>query len=90
MVLAPEAARRAAGERWLGGCSWPELTRVPACTTPMLPDGIRPAALLTVREQPRPGARDTLEFFRTECVGLKVTSADDPRTAAVIARRVVL
>ncbi|AXJ11716.1 ATPase [Arthrobacter sp. PM3] len=55
-----------------------------------LPASLRPVALLTFREQPRSDARDTLEFFRNEGVGLKIISGDDPRTVAAIARRVGL
>ena len=55
-----------------------------------LPTGLRPVALLTFREQPRSDARETLEFFRAEGVGLKIISGDDPRTVAAIARRVGL
>ncbi|WP_261382557.1 HAD-IC family P-type ATPase [Arthrobacter sp. UKPF54-2] len=55
-----------------------------------LPTGLRPVALLTFREQPRSDARETLEFFRTEGVEVKIISGDDPRTVAAIARRVGL
>ncbi|WP_244208518.1 HAD-IC family P-type ATPase [Arthrobacter oryzae] len=55
-----------------------------------LPASLRPVALLTFREQPRSDARETLEFFRAEDVGLKIISGDDPRTVAAIARRVGL
>lgn len=55
-----------------------------------LPATLRPVALLTFREQPRSDARETLEFFRAEGVGLKIISGDDPRTVAAIARRVGL
>ncbi|WP_346960962.1 HAD-IC family P-type ATPase [uncultured Arthrobacter sp.] len=58
--------------------------------TATLPDGLRPVALLTFREQPRTDARETLEFFRAEGVELKIISGDDPRTVAAIARRVGL
>ena len=58
--------------------------------TPTLPLGLRPVALLTFREQTRTDARDTLEFFRSEGVELKIISGDDPRTVAAIARRVGL
>lgn len=58
--------------------------------TPELPEGLRPVALLTFREQPRPDARQTLEFFAAEGVTLKIISGDDPRTVAAIARRVGL
>ena len=55
-----------------------------------LPGSLHPVALLTFREQPRSDARETLKFFRTEGVGLKIISGDDPRTVAAIARRVGL
>ena len=55
-----------------------------------LPAALRPVALLTFREQPRSDARETLEFFRSEGVRLKIISGDDPRTVAAIARRVGL
>jgi len=55
-----------------------------------LPASLHPVALLTFREQPRSDARQTLKFFRTEGVGLKIISGDDPRTVAAIARRVGL
>jgi cation-transporting ATPase E len=55
-----------------------------------LPTALRPVALLTFREQPRSDARETLDFFRAEGVGMKIISGDDPRTVAAIARRVGL
>lgn len=58
--------------------------------SPALPDALRPVALLTFQEQIRPDARQTLEYFRAEGVGVKIISGDDPRTVAAIARRVGL
>jgi cation-transporting ATPase E len=55
-----------------------------------LPGTLSPVALLTFREQPRSDARETLNFFRVEGVGVKIISGDDPRTVAAIARRVGL
>ncbi|SDP85748.1 cation-transporting ATPase E [Arthrobacter sp. ok909] len=55
-----------------------------------LPGSLHPVALLTFREQPRADARETLNFFRAEGVGLKIISGDDPRTVAAIARRIGL
>ncbi|MDQ0754905.1 HAD-IC family P-type ATPase [Arthrobacter sp. B3I4] len=55
-----------------------------------LPDGLRPVALLTFREQLRGDAFDTLRFFRAEGVEVKIISGDDPRTVAAIAGRVGL
>lgn len=55
-----------------------------------LPAELRPAALVTFREEPRPDAEQTLQFFRNEGVAVKIISGDDPRTVAAIARRVGL
>ena len=46
--------------------------------------------VLTFREQVRPDARQTLDYFRYDCVELKVISGDDPRTVAAIAGTVGL
>ncbi|WP_432398251.1 HAD-IC family P-type ATPase [Pseudarthrobacter sp. L19] len=55
-----------------------------------LPAAVRPVALLTFREQPRPEAATTLEYFRAEGVTVKIISGDEPGTVAAIARRVGL
>jgi cation-transporting ATPase E len=55
---------------------------------PLLPAGLRPQAILTLRERIRPDAAETVAYFRAEGVGLRIISGDDPRTAAAVARRV--
>ncbi|SIT68739.1 HAD-IC family P-type ATPase [Microbacterium sp. RU33B] len=55
-----------------------------------LPDGVAPAVVLTFREQVRPDAAQTLEYFRTQGVGVRIISGDNPRTVAAIAREVGL
>ena len=55
-----------------------------------LPAVVEPVVVLTSREQIRPDARATLDYFRDEGVELKITSGDDPRTVAAIARTVGL
>ncbi|HET8928809.1 MAG TPA: HAD-IC family P-type ATPase [Microbacterium sp.] len=55
-----------------------------------LPDGVRPAMVLTFREQVRPDAAQTLEYFRQQDVGIRIISGDNPRTVAAIAREVGL
>ncbi|KUM31560.1 ATPase [Arthrobacter sp. EPSL27] len=57
---------------------------------PTLPAAVKPVVVLTFREQIRPDARQTLDYFRDEGVDLKVISGDDPRTVAAIARSVGL
>lgn len=55
-----------------------------------LPDTVRPARVLTFREQVRPDAAQTLEYFRQQEVGIRIISGDNPRTVAAIAREVGL
>lgn len=55
-----------------------------------LPDGIAPTVVLTFREQVRPDAAQTLSYFRTQGVGIRIISGDNPRTVAAIAREVGL
>lgn len=57
---------------------------------PTLPAEVNPVVVLTFREQIRPDARQTLNYFRDEGVELKIISGDDPRTVAAIARSVGL
>ena len=57
---------------------------------PTLPADVHPVVVLTFREQIRPDARQTLDYFRDEGVELKIISGDDPRTVAAIARSVGL
>lgn len=53
-----------------------------------LPHGMVPVALLTFKENVRPEAHATLEYFREQDVTLKVISGDSPKTAAAVAREV--
>lgn len=53
-----------------------------------LPDDLKPAVILTFREQVRPDAAQTLAYFRTQDVGVRIISGDNPRTVAAIAREV--
>ena len=55
-----------------------------------LPAGIVPVLVLTFREQVRPDAAQTLEYFRQQDVGIRIISGDNPRTVAAIAREVGL
>ncbi len=55
-----------------------------------LPAGLAPVTVLTFREQVRPDAAQTLEYFRRQDVGVRVISGDNPRTVAAIAREVGL
>jgi cation-transporting ATPase E len=55
-----------------------------------LPANLQPAALVTLTEQVRPDAAETLHYFRDQGVAIKVISGDNPVTVAAIARRVGL
>jgi cation-transporting ATPase E len=55
-----------------------------------LPADIQPAALVTLTEQVRPDAAETLQYFREQGVAIKVLAGDNPITVAAIARRVGL
>lgn len=52
----------------------------------ILPTALRIVAVLTFREQVRPDAKQTLQYFRDQGVGLRVISGDSPRTVAAVAR----
>jgi cation-transporting ATPase E len=55
-----------------------------------LPAELRPAVVVTFREQVREDAAQTLQYFRAQGVGVRVISGDNPRTVAAIAREVGL
>ncbi|WP_426303281.1 HAD-IC family P-type ATPase [Arthrobacter sp. R-11] len=55
-----------------------------------LPRGLEPVVLLTFREEIRPDAAQTLEFFAKEGVSVRVISGDDPRTVGRVAQQVGL
>ena len=55
-----------------------------------LPTGLEPIALVLFEEQVRPDAAETLAYFRSQGVALKVISGDNPRTVGAVARRVGL
>ena len=49
-----------------------------------------PLALVTLTEQVRPDAKDTLAYFASQGVDVKIISGDNPETVGAIARRVGL
>jgi len=55
-----------------------------------LPADLTPAALVTLTEQVRPDARETLGYFAAQDVAIKVVSGDNPVTVAAVARTVGL
>ncbi|EWT03598.1 hypothetical protein N865_09120 [Intrasporangium oryzae NRRL B-24470] len=57
---------------------------------PSPPAGLVPAGLVTLTEQIRPDARETLAFFAAQDVDIKVISGDNPVTVGAVARAVGL
>ncbi|HET9411412.1 MAG TPA: HAD-IC family P-type ATPase [Candidatus Saccharimonadales bacterium] len=55
-----------------------------------LPDAMQPVALVVLAEKVRADAKETLDFFASQGVELKVISGDSPRTVAAIAKEVGL
>ena len=56
-------------------------------TTATLPDGLVPVALVTFEEKIRADAAETLGYFATQGVSLKVISGDNPATVGAVARQ---
>jgi P-type E1-E2 ATPase len=50
-----------------------------------LPDGLEPVGLVVLSEELRRDARETVDFFRSQGVDLKILSGDRPETVAAIA-----
>ncbi|HEX9033300.1 MAG TPA: HAD-IC family P-type ATPase, partial [Streptosporangiaceae bacterium] len=56
----------------------------------LLPGGIEPAALVALQELVRPDAQETLEYFASQHVSVRVISGDNPVTVGAIARKLGL
>ncbi|MCU1351376.1 MAG: ATPase, P-type (transporting), superfamily, subfamily [Acidimicrobiales bacterium] len=55
-----------------------------------LPDGVRPVGLVTLTEQVRPDAAETLQYFASQGIAIKVISGDNPSTVGAVATAVGL
>ena len=53
-----------------------------------LPSLFRPAAIITLADNIRPDALDTIKWFRENDVDIKIISGDNPVTVSEVARRV--
>ncbi|MCU1452228.1 MAG: ATPase, P-type (transporting), superfamily, subfamily [Acidimicrobiales bacterium] len=54
------------------------------------PDDVQPVALVTLTEQVRPDAAETLEYFASQGIAIKVISGDNPTTVGAVATAVGL
>lgn len=55
-----------------------------------LPADLRPVGIIALAEEVRPGAAETLAYFRAQGVAIKVISGDNPRTVAAVAENLGL
>ena len=62
-------------------------TLLPGEDEPRLPDGLKAAAIITLTEEIRSDAAETLAYFRRQGVDAKVISGDSPETVAAVARQ---
>ena len=58
----------------------------PAAPDAPLPDGLKPLGIVVLAERLRDSADQTVQFFSSERVALKVLSGDNPTTVGAIAR----
>ncbi|MEP6624568.1 MAG: HAD-IC family P-type ATPase [Acidimicrobiia bacterium] len=87
---ADDPIRRQADEIAATGSRTLVLAHADALSGEKLPAGLEAVALVMFEEQVRPDAAETLEYFRSQGVALKVISGDNPRTVGAVARRVGL
>lgn len=79
----------ALGRRVLLFASFPDPVPLHAeSRSPTLPTGLLPLGLVSLRDELRPQARETLAGFAAAGVQIKVISGDHPQTVAALARQV--
>jgi cation-transporting ATPase E len=90
-VLARAASLAAAGSRTmvLAQASGP-IPSTGALEVPLLPERLKPVAVVVFRERVRSDAAETIRYFGKQGVEVCVISGDDPRTVAAVAREVGL
>ncbi|AXH35053.1 HAD family hydrolase [Humibacter sp. BT305] len=89
-LLESAAALAASGRRTLVLARSPHGAEGELDASEELPADLEPVSLLTFRESVRPDARETLAYFASQGVDVRVISGDNPQTVAAIAREVGL
>ncbi|WP_378147989.1 HAD-IC family P-type ATPase [Cnuibacter sp. UC19_7] len=89
-LLETAAALAASGRRTLVLAHTPHGAGGELDASEALPADLVPVSLLTFRESVRPDARETLAYFASQGVDVRVISGDNPQTVAAIAREVGL
>ncbi|MGA0567657.1 cation-translocating P-type ATPase [Rathayibacter sp. KR2-224] len=84
------AGLAASGRRTLVLGHAPEVLTAEQLDEEALPGALSPIALLTFRESVRSDALETLGYFASQGVDVKIISGDNPQTVAAIAREVGL
>jgi cation-transporting ATPase E len=84
--LRAEAVREAAAGRRVLALASATGPLPPAAADAPLPDGLRPLGIVVLAERLRESTDETIAFFTSEHVALKVLSGDNPATVGAIAR----
>jgi cation-transporting P-type ATPase E len=84
--LRAEAVREAAAGRRVLALASAAGPLPPAAADAPLPDGLRPLGIVVLAERLRESTDETIAFFTSEHVALKVLSGDNPATVGAIAR----
>ena len=61
------------------------VARAPSLAEDELPSGLEPAGLVALKEQVRPDAAETMDYFHRQNVAIRVISGDNPRTVSAVA-----
>ena len=85
-----ESAEHGSGHNGSGQDDPRQTESVRLASQPELPADLTPLAIITLAEDVRPDAEQTLAYFRDQGVGVMVISGDAPQTVAAIARRLGL
>ena len=61
---------------------------IPLTDNEQLPPKLEPVGLVSLKEEVRPDAAETMQFFRNQNVQIRVISGDNPRTVAAVAAEI--